>query len=368
MTDRAASSLDQTQGITIEKRHAAGIVTLARAHKRNALTAAMTRTLALAYPQFARDPIIYAAIVRSAGTGVFSAGADLDEVAVLCAGDRDAARAAVGDAIGLCWLHEAFTKPTISLINGMVIGSGFGLGLHGTHRVAGEGYAFACPETGIGLVPAGGICHVLARLPGSIGCYLALTGTTIRRADAFRLGLVTHCLPANAFDGVVRELADAEPVDSILDPAHGDPGPGELAVLEAVIARCFSAPSVEEILVRLDAEGGVHATWAEETAARLRRRSPLALKVTRRLLAEAATLDLRELLMLEHRVLCSLMAAPGAGRRSCSSPARCRLDEITAAHVRECFSNHGSQNLALPTRAEMQTRGGKPGVSGATRR
>jgi len=366
MTDRAALSLDQAAdsvSVTIEQRGAAGIVTLARPKKRNALTLAMCKALAVAYPRLARDPIIYAVIVRSACAGVFSAGADLGEVAALCDGDRDTARAVVGEALRLCWLHEAFTKPTVSLVDGMAMGGGFGISLHGTHRVAGEGYAFACPETGIGLVPAGGICHMLARLPGAIGCYLALTGNPIRRADAFRLGLVTHCLPADRFEAVQAHIAEADPVDLVLDPLHADPGPGDLAAREPVIARCFSAASIEDILARLDAESGADATWAREAAACLRRRSPLALKVTHRLLAEARALDLRGLLVLEHRILCGLMAAPGAGARLRASPvdasgsvgwAPAGLDEVTAVMVREYFSDRAGPILALPVRAEMQ--------------
>jgi enoyl-CoA hydratase len=380
MMDRVAAPIETADGatVTIEKRGTAGIVTLARPEKRNALNSSMCRALASAYPQFAGDPTIYAVIVRSAVAGVFSSGADLAEVATLCDGDREVARAAVGEAMQLCWRQESFTKPTVSLMDGVVVGSGFGIGLHGTHRVAGDGYAFACPETGIGLISAGGVCHVLARLPGSIGSYLALTGNPIRRADAFRLGLITHCLPADRFEAVVTRLADADPVDSILDPLHHDPGPGELVELEPAIARCFAATSVEEILGRLDGEIGVHATWAQETAARLRRKSPLALKVTYRLLSEAEVLDLRELLMLEHRVLCGLMAAPGAGGHIRAALVdRCgdwgwlpaRLEEVTAAMVTQLFSAQTVPALTLPTRAEMQGWTAEPvGTDGRVRR
>ncbi len=113
MMDRVAAPIETADGatVTIEKRGTAGIVTLARPEKRNALNSSMCRALASAYPQFAGDPTIYAVIVRSAVAGVFSSGADLAEVATLCDGDRDVARAAVGEAMQLCWragvFHEA---------------------------------------------------------------------------------------------------------------------------------------------------------------------------------------------------------------------------------------------------------------------
>ena len=122
------------------------------------------------------------------------------------------------------------------------MGSASASALYGTHRVAGERYRFAMPETGIGLFPDDGVSWAFARMPDEIGMYLALTGRAIGRADAYRLGLVTHCISG-------RELRrdpgrdGAMPIRSIrvLDRRHEDPGPGELDALRPAIARCFSA-------------------------------------------------------------------------------------------------------------------------------
>ena len=95
-------------------------------------------------------------------------------------------------------------KPTVSLIDGVVVGSGVGISLYGTHRVAGERYRFAMPETGIGLFPDVGVAWAFARLPDEIGMYLGLTGRSIGRADAYRLGLATHCIPGVPLRGGAR--------------------------------------------------------------------------------------------------------------------------------------------------------------------
>ena len=131
----------------------------------------------------------------------------------------------------LNWLLECFTKPTVSLIDGVVVGSGVGISLYGTHRVAGERYRFAMPETGIGLFPDDGVSWAFARMPDEIGMYLALTGRAIGRADAYRLGLATHCIPAARFGEIAAALAAADTVDDLLDERHDDPGPGELEAL-----------------------------------------------------------------------------------------------------------------------------------------
>ena len=58
------------------------------------------------------------------------------------------------------WALECFSKPSVSLIDGALMGSGVGLTAFNTHRVAGENYLFAMPETAIGLFPDVGAAHV----------------------------------------------------------------------------------------------------------------------------------------------------------------------------------------------------------------
>jgi enoyl-CoA hydratase len=365
LDDRGSPPVDDVQGLRIGRRHAAGYVELARPERRNALTREMRRAFAAAYPAFARDPMIYAMVVRSALAHVFSAGADLAELVALAHGDRAQLRQAVADALSACWQHECFSKPTIALIDGIVMGAGAGISLFGTHRVAGKRFSFSSPETGIGLAPSNGQSYVLARMPDAIGMYLALTGEAIGRKDAFRLGLATHCIDAVHFDGIEQRLADADPVDAVLDGLHRDPEPGGLAGLEAAIRRCFSAASVENIIARLEAERGDGAAWARKTAAGLRRRSPLALKVAHRLLEAARGLDLRDTLQLEYRVMCRMIEAHdfrvGAGAvlsRNAAAPVwePQRLEDAADALVAQVLAPAADLVLTLPERPYVRAR------------
>jgi enoyl-CoA hydratase len=339
------------------------LVTLDRPKALNALTTAMRRRLSETLWAAARNPHVYAVVIQSASERAFSAGADVREVIEWGRADRERARRAFGDEYALNWQCECFSKPTVPLIDGMVMGGGCGITMFGTHRVAGEGYKFAMPETLIGLFPDVGMCHVLSRLPNRIGFYLGLTGRTIGRADAYALGLVTHCIGAHHFDAIKADLADTWPVDPALDDRHEDPGPAELASFADIIDHCFSAPTVEEIVARLETVDGTAGTWAGSVATDLRRRSPLSLKITHRHLREAKACELRETLHRDYRLVCrclddhdfyegvraALIDKDGAPRWQ---PAR--LEDVTEAMVDRYFATLGPDELVLPTRSEMQ--------------
>lgn len=349
--------------LKVEMRGATAVITIDRPKALNALTTAMRARMAEAFPRFARDPMLYAVIIRSASPKAFSAGGDVREITHWGRTDIELARKSFRDEYALNWALECFSKPTISLIDGMVMGSGVGISSFGTHRVAGEGYRFAMPETQIGLFPDVGACHVLARLPDEIGMYLALTGRSIGRADAFALGLATHCIPVAAFEDIAGEIADVQPVDPVLDSRHQDPGPGEIEPYRATIARCFAAETVEAILWRLGTVEGATREWAEAVAAELRKRAPLSLKVTHRHVREARARDLRQTLQIDYRLACRFLAGhdfyegvraqlvdkDGAPRWRPD-----RIEDVTEAMIEDYFAPMGAAELVLPTRQEMQ--------------
>ena len=82
-----------------------------------------------------------------------------------------------------------FPKPFVALVDGIAMGGGLGLSVHGSHRVVGENLRMAMPETALGLFPDVGSTWFLTRCPGSIGRYLALVGAALTAADALTAGL-----------------------------------------------------------------------------------------------------------------------------------------------------------------------------------
>lgn len=358
-----ATGMIEREAITADVVGAAGVVTLDRPRALNALTTGMRARIAAAFSDWARNPQVYAAAIVSNSDRAFCAGGDVREMVAWGRERPDDARRSLAAEYSLNWQLDCFTKPTVSLIDGVVVGSGVGITLYGTHRVAGERYRFAMPEARIGLFPDDGVSWAFARMPNNIGMYLALTGREIARADAFRLGLVTHCVPAASFREILEALSNADPVDPELDDRHQDPGPGDLADVEPAIARCFGKDSVEAIVGALEAERGASEEWARDVLADLNRASPISLKVTHRHVRAARELDLSATLQQDFRIATRCMQAHDfyEGVRAAlidrdNAPRWLpgRLEQVTEAVIEAYFATLGADELQLASRTEMQ--------------
>jgi enoyl-CoA hydratase len=341
---------------------AAGTITLNRKDAHNQLTRPMRAAIAQAIAGWTRDPEIYAVLMQSAIDGEFCAGRDVAELEHAARKEPAQARASLAAEYALTWALECFTKPTISLIDGSAMGSGVAISLYGTHRVAGERYRFAMPATAIGLVPDNGVGWAFARMPAEIGMYLALTGRSVGRADAYRLGLATHCIAGSRFGEIRSQIAAAEPVDQVLDRWHEDPGAGELEELGPAIARCFGAGGLEAILERLRAERACKA-WADAVVGDLNKRSPIALKITHRHVRQTANLDVRSTLINDFRLAWRCLEGHDfyEGVRGSQNIADlaprwrpARLADVSEAMVDGYFAGLGGEELQLATRSEMQ--------------
>lgn len=78
------------------------------------------------------------------------------------------------------YLIGTYKRPYIAIINGITMGGGVGLSIHGKYRIATEKTLFAMPETAIGLFPDVGATYFLSRLKGKLGTYLGLTGHRLK--------------------------------------------------------------------------------------------------------------------------------------------------------------------------------------------
>ncbi len=287
--------------VICERRGAAGLITLNRPQALNALTLTMVREMRRALDAWETDPAVTRIVVTGAGGKAFCAGGDIRRLYELGKAGRQA------EALTF-WREEyelnlriaRYPKPYIALIDGIVMGGGVGVSLHGSHRVAGERYLFAMPEVGIGFFPDVGATYALPRLPGETGTYIALTGERIRQADGLALGLATHAVRSDAMDGVREALVGGEPVDEVLARQATDPGPAPLEAHRAVIARAFAGSSVPEIVRALEAEP---SEFAHHCAATMRAKSPTSMALALQQMRRGATLDFAEAMKVEFRIV-----------------------------------------------------------------
>ena len=269
--------------ILFERRGTAGLVTLNRPQALNAVTHAMVRSLSHWLEAWARDAAVTRIVITASGHRAFSAGGDIRILHDLGrAGRQQEALPFWRDEYRLNALIKDYPKPYVALIDGIVMGGGVGVSIHGSHRVAGDRFVFAMPEVGIGFVPDVGATFVLPRMPGEIGLYCALTGDRLGIADAVNTGLVTHYVASPHFGDLLEALCGADAVDAVLARFAAAPGQGKILARRAMIGRLFAGDRVEAILARLDHDArvaGPDGEWAKATAAAINTKSPTSLKI-----------------------------------------------------------------------------------------
>src|SRR6516162_3307907 len=266
--------------ILFERRGAAGLITLNRPQALNAVTHDMVRALRAQLAAWVYDAAITRVLITAAEGRAFSAGGDIRHLYDLGKGGRrDEALKFWRDEYPLNLAIKKYRKPYVALIDGIVMGGGVGISVHGSHRVAGDRFTFAMPEVGIGFFPDVGGTWFLPRLPGELGTYCALTGERLAAADAVAGGVATHRVESGRFPELLDALCGAVPVDAIL-AAFAQPRGGPVLPHQAAIDRLFAGDRVEDILAALEAEAarGTEAAFASAAAALMRTKSPTSLK------------------------------------------------------------------------------------------
>jgi enoyl-CoA hydratase len=300
-------SVPDTDDILFERRGCAGIVRLNRPKALNALTHDMVRRLAAALSAWAEDQSVTRVLVIADGDRAFCAGGDIRALYELGKTGRQAeALAFFRDEYRLNTQIKRYPKPYISLIDGMVMGGGVGISIHGSHRIAGDRYAFAMPEVGIGFFPDVGATYILPRLSGEIGTYCALTGARLGAAEAVGSGAATHYVKSHRLNDLSMALCEPDPVNAVLAGFMENPGAGEVMAKRRTIDRLFSHDRVEDILAALSRESGTgsdQAQWSAATLQTIRSRSPTSLRLALAQMRAGRFRSFEDCMTLEFRIV-----------------------------------------------------------------
>ena len=275
-----------------------GELVLDRPAALNALTLPMIRALHEGLDACVADKDVNTILLRAAGENAFCAGGDVRRMRELVLrGDHAAVHDFFATEYALIAEIAACPKPYVALIDGLCLGGGLGLSVHGRHRVVTERARLAMPETGIGFFPDVGGSYFLPRLPGATGRWLGLTGARISGVDAVAAGLATHFVPSSRLPGLLAALRTTTGVvEDLLDEFAEPPPVGSFETIRGEIDTLFGAGGLDDVFA---AARGADTPFAQDVSVTLGRLSPHSLIVTDRLLAAGRTASLRACLATE---------------------------------------------------------------------
>lgn len=234
--------LTALQFMQIEEEDDVLLVTLDRADKRNALSAAFIEELCDLFEWVRRSHAVRAVVLRAKGT-VFCAGLDLIEHHVE---NRSAT-----DFMYICrrW-HAAFDaiqhcgKPVIGALNGAVVGGGLELASSFHIRVADQTTYFALPEGQRGIFTGGGATVRVVGLVGEARMIdMMLTGRVYTGQEAVSVGLCQYLVEGSSFDKameIARKAAQNPPLSNFAITS-GIAHIGNMAANDAFFAEAFIA-------------------------------------------------------------------------------------------------------------------------------
>jgi enoyl-CoA hydratase len=302
---------ERTQSdVLFERVGTAGLITLNRPQALNAVTRAMVGALTQQLAEWEEDPAITRVILTASPGRAFSAGGDLRALYDLGrAGRYEEALDFFREEYALNTRIKRYRKPYVALIDGIVMGGGVGISVHGSHRVAGDKFVFAMPEVAIGFFPDIGGTWFLPRLPRELGTYCALTGDRLGAADARAAGIATHRVRSARFPELLETLCGAVSVDAVLAAFAESAGEGPLLAEHPAIERLLAGPCMEDILTVLDREGtsGPDGPFAAAMAALMRTKSPTSLKIALAQMRRGRALDFTECMRTEFRIVSRVM-------------------------------------------------------------
>lgn len=188
-------------------------LTLNRPDKLNALNAEVRARLIELFDTLRDDSAVRVVVVHGAGEKAFVAGADVAEFAGRSVDEQRPAtyRRRVYEVIA------DFPKPVIAAVHGFCLGGGCELAVSCDLRVADSTARFGQLEVRLGLIPGGGGTQRLTRLVGpGQALRLGLTGDMIGADEAHRIGLVEVMTePGQHLEtalGLARRMARWSPV------------------------------------------------------------------------------------------------------------------------------------------------------------
>lgn len=302
----------QNSDVLFEQKGNVGHIIINRPQALNALNFNVIEGMRVQLEKWKDDKSISVVVVRGEGGKAFCAGGDVKAVYAdglerkLHHKDNNLTYDFFYKEYSLNYMISQFPKPYVSLLDGIVMGGGVGVSVHGSHRIVTEHTMFAMPETGIGLFPDVGVVHFLSRCKDNIGLFLGLTGQRLKAADCMAIGFGTHFIKHVDVSTFISELERGEKLDTVLEKLKAKPEEdGFLKNAIDEIKFHFEHKTIEGIFESLSS---AKTPWADEILERLYGLSPTSLKVTFKHIKESGKASLKDILITDFRLSQACMA------------------------------------------------------------
>ena len=308
----------------------ARIITLNRPKKLNSLNTSMVEKITPRLLEYSKSDINNLIIVNSNSPKGLCAGGDVAECCnQILNKNPDYASDFFQKEYNLNYLISTYSKPYVSLMDGITMGGGVGLSVHAPFRIATEKTKLAMPEMDIGFFPDVGTTFFLPRLDDKLGYYYSLTGTILSGLDCYLTGFATHYIPSDRLPQLVNRLSNLQPpvlndvkmnnlnnqkeyfqqVNEIIDEFSNNKLPEDAKFpfsadeLE-IINNAFSQKSIDEVLSYLKNQG---SSFALKTHDKLLTKSPTSLRTGFELMNIGSKNTIRKQLELELIAATNLM-------------------------------------------------------------
>jgi Enoyl-CoA hydratase/carnithine racemase len=288
--------------VLVFRQGALGRIKLNRPKALNSLNTEMAGIISRALDRFEAEGGVVAVLLDGAGDRGLCAGGDIREMYEAVRAGTDGAARFLRAEYELNARIARFAKPFIAIMDGIVMGGGIGLSVHGRHRIVTERSRLAMPEVSIGFVPDVGATWYLAKAPGELGTYLALTGESFAAGDAIQLGFADMMIPTGRLDELVETLVKVSSADEIETILEDFEEPAQGIVLPAYrdeIDAAFLHDDAESIVAALDRSV---TAFAQETRETILAKCPMSVKLALRLVRLARNAStVEECLLNEYR-------------------------------------------------------------------
>jgi enoyl-CoA hydratase/carnithine racemase len=194
-----------TGHLIVTDEDATRVITLRRPEKKNAITQEMYRAMSDAITTAQTDPAIRC-FIMSGGSGVFTAGNDLEDFLKDGTSNTDAPRAS--NAVKFLYSLAHNTKPIVAAVDGIAIGIGTTMLFHCDYVIASTTTTFSTPFIHLGLVPVGASSLLAPRTMGHQRAFAMLVmGRSLSADDGRLAGFVNAVVAPGHTEAEARKVA-----------------------------------------------------------------------------------------------------------------------------------------------------------------